>query len=830
VKSLLLTFLFFACLAPSLLAQTNLINLDFKTTDIKDVLRALAKQEGVNIAIDNQVSGNITIQLNKVTFKQALDLITGSNDLTYTKTANYYRITPVDHSFLNLELIDGLLSLEAREVRLDKLIRELAQKTGVNLVPAPDLETKITLTINKVALPEALQALWVHANCMEETVGQVRFVRKKSTPPPSFTVNFANNRLTVDAKNAPLAPLCRVISEKSGVTVAPDQNLNANVSIFLQDVPLDDGLNVLCETNGLQLFEIGQARRVAKKNGAYRIVAQNNQLSVDADNVDIAIIINEIARRAKTNIIIDRDIRGNVSAHFQNLPLSQGLMILVEKHGWVVDKQANQYYIRINPNQNKNIRIGYNPDTELFDLEIQNAPLTTVISEMARRANLNIAIMAQVNSNVNNLRLQNLKFTTALELLFEGTNFFYKMVDNVYLIGDGLQLRPENKRFAIVTIYPLKYIKAEQLLNSLPAIFPKQNITQMTEKNALIMTAPQAVQNSFRKYLEQVDIANIEDRTEVIKIKYLKAEEMLKLIPASLPKSDLIVVKEANAIVVTGPQNIINQVKNYIEKLDQINPMIVFDITVIQISNSNGVTWEAPSGSLMLSDERKLSLSLAEPSIKLIKPTTTASNSDQAIASLTALISKGQAKIIANPTITTLNGYQASFNVDTKYSYSVVTSVDSDGTETSTVKTYDSGLYFTIVPWVSMNKQITMEIKPKICEFGDSPEGSTLPSTTERATETTIRVNNGQTVIISGLKNTRKQVSISKIPILGDLPLLGYLFKNKNISETQDEFVIVIKPSLVFDAVEQEKINRRIAEKMGDETNQELNPRRREEQ
>ncbi|MGD8400026.1 MAG: secretin and TonB N-terminal domain-containing protein [Bacillota bacterium] len=827
LKSLVLTFLILVGLASNLWAQTNLISIDFKTTDIKDVLRALANQEGVNIAIDNQVSGNITIQLNKVTFQQALDLITANHDLTYTKTANLYRVIPVDHSLLNLEFADGLLSLEAREVPLTKLIRELAQKTGANLIPAPELQEQITLTIRKVALPEAIQALLVHANCMAETVGPIRFIRKKTTPPLSFTVNCANNRLTVDAKNIPLAALCRAISEKSGVTVSPDQNLNTNVSIFLHDVPVDDGLNLLCATNGLQLFQEGQARRITKKNGAYRIVAQNNRLSVDADNVDIAIITNEIARQTKTNVTLDREIRGNISAHFQNLPLSQGLAMLVENQGWVVDKQANQYCVRVNPNRNKNIRVAYNPDSQLFDLDIQNAPLATVISEMARRANINIAILAQVNSNVNKLRLQNLEFTAALDLLFEGTTFSYKMVGNVYVIGDGLQLRPENKRFAVVKIYPLKYIKAEQLLNSLPAIYPKQNITLMTEKNALIMTAPQAIQDSFAAYLEQVDIANIEDRTEVIKIKYLKAEEMLKLIPASLPKSDLIVVKEANAIVVTGPQNIINQVKSYIEKIDQINPMIVFDITVIQITNSNSVTWKAPSGSLTLSNDKKLALSLEDPSIKLIKPATkdNDSDSDQTIAGLTALISKGQAKIIANPTITTLNGYQASFNVDTKYNYSVVTSVDSDGTKTSTVKTYDSGLYFTITPWVSMNNQITMEIKPKISQFGDSPEGSTLPSTTERATETTVRVNDGQTVIISGLKNTRRQVSSSKIPILGDIPLLGYLFKNKNVTETQDEFVIVIKPSLVFDAVEQEKINRQITEKMETKTRSELSPK-----
>ncbi|HYH03733.1 MAG TPA: secretin N-terminal domain-containing protein [Bacillota bacterium] len=823
LKHTILFFLLFALLLSNSFAQTKPISLDFKSSDIKDVLRALADQEGVNLVIDNEVSGIITVQLNKVTFLQALNIITTNNNLTYTKTDNLYRISPVDNSLLKIEFNEGILSLEAREVKLSKLLQELAQQTGANLVPGPDLQEKVTIRIHQTPLRDALDSLLIQANCMEEKVGKVSFIRKKSTPALSFTVNFQNNLLTVDAKNIPVAALCRSISEKSGVSVVPDQNLAANLTVFFQDLTVDDGLNIMCETNGLQLYQEGKARRITRKSGAYRIVTTKNQLSVDADNVDIATILREISRQTGINIAQDRDIRGNITAHFQNLPLAQGLVMLVENQGWVVDKQSNQYYVRTNTNQNKNIRISYNPDNELFDLDVQNAPVATVISEMARRANLDIVILSQVNWTVNNIRLQKLKFTAILDFLFKGTIFSFKQVNEVFLIGDGLQIRPENKDFAEVKIYQIKYVKAEQLLNSLPPIFPRQNFTQLAEKNALILSAPQSIHDLFTDYLSQVDVATIEDRTEVIKVKYLKAEDMLKLIPPSLPKSDLIVVKEANAIVVSGPQNVINQVKSYIEKIDQVNPLIVFDIMVVQISNSNGINWEAPKGVIKLPNGKELLVSPADPSITLSKPGT---NTSTTIATLNALVQKGQAKILANPTITTLNGYQASFNVSTKYNYSVPSTVSEDGkTITESVKTYDSGLYFTIVPWVSVNKQITMEIKPKISEFGDSPKGSTLPSTSERSTETTVRVNDGQTIIISGLKNSRKQNSVSKVPLLGHIPILGYLFTNRTVTETQDEFVLVITPSLVFDEADQIKVNHQVQEKMGAEMKKELNPK-----
>jgi type II secretory pathway component HofQ len=69
INSTFLLILIFACLVPNLLAQTKLISLDFKSTDIKDVLRALASQEGVNLVVDNDISRNVTIQLNSASIE-----------------------------------------------------------------------------------------------------------------------------------------------------------------------------------------------------------------------------------------------------------------------------------------------------------------------------------------------------------------------------------------------------------------------------------------------------------------------------------------------------------------------------------------------------------------------------------------------------------------------------------------------------------------------------------------------------------------------------------------------------------------------------------------
>lgn len=801
---LLLFFIIFAPVTQGL-ATGTVFDLDFKNADIQDVFRSLASQERVSIYVDNDVSGKVTISLNNVTFLEALTILTKNNNLKFTKTDNVYYITPLEDPVLNVQYDNGNLYLEAKRIKLATVLETVSQKSGANLVPDPELQDKISIVIGPAPLEDAIQAILSQVNCIGEKVGEVTIVRKKTTPPYSFTVNYQDRLLTIDARDIPLPVLCRAITEKTGVSIVPDQNLNLNITVFFQNLALPDSLAIFCEPNGLIFFKEGDAWRITRKSGTYRVRFKDNQLTVDADGIDISVLAQEIARQSGINIMLDRDVRGMVTAHFQNLPLFQGLSIILENQGWIIEKQPSHYLIRNDPSQNKNIRIFYNPETNLFNLDVNSAPLTQILNEMARKADLNLVVLSQVNWTVNNVRLQGYSFTQVLDFLFKGTIFTYQYVDNTYVVGDGLIVRPENSSFATVKIYPIKYMKAEQMLNSLPPVFPRANFIQIAEKNALVVTGPENLHKLFSNYLEQIDIPTIDDMTEVIKIKYLKAEDVLKLIPPSIPKNDLIVLKETNAIVVRGPQNLIHQVQSYIDKIDQVNPLIIFDVIVAQISDSKGFTWNAPQGGIKLGNDNELFIGPGQGSIRLEDPTKTVKTDEEKgiLGALTLLLQNGDARIVANPTITTLNGYPAKFNVSTKRNYEVQTAETktTDGTTSigSTVKTYESGLRISITPWVSANNQITMEIKPEISEFGDPAQGTELPSTFERSTETTIRVNDGETIVISGLKNTRKEKTVSKVPILGHIPIIGLLFTNYSTRDVQDEFVIVIKPTLVFD-------------------------------
>jgi type II secretory pathway component GspD/PulD (secretin) len=719
----------------------RLIDLDFKNADIKDVLRVLAVQNGANFLIDNEVSGTITIHLTKVTFEAALNMIAQSNNLEYTEDNNVYRITQIDRGFFDVDYNDGLLTIAASNAKLGLLIEAIAKKTGLNLVTAPDLKERITIKLQRVTTQNALEAILIQSNCVAEKNGAVTFIRKQAANQPPFTVTYQNDLLTIDAKNIPLASLTREITEKTGTSVVPNQDVTANINIYLQNLPLIDALTLLCNTNSLQLVNAGQAWRIAK-----------------------------------------------------NPPMNS---------------------------MGQNLNIVYDAKNSVFDVEAQSASLATIISEMARKADLDVVILSQVNWTINNIRLHKLKFDKALDYLLKGTTFTYKAVNNIYMVGDGFNARPENSDFTTVKVYPIKYLKADLLLNTLPAIFPRQSFVLLADKNSLIVTASSDVHKLFADYLSQVDIDDNQDRTAVIKIKYLKAEDVLKYFPSSISKTDLVVVKETNSLTVTGPQNLINQVQQYIAKIDQVNPMIVFDVMVILITNENNFDWN-PSLTLDIGGGTQLSIIPESGTLSTAK--STASSTSSILGTLKLLLQKNLAKIIQNPTIATLNGCPANFSVSTKRTYSIeeTTIVSGTPTTTTSTKSVDSGLSITITPWVADNK-ITMEIKPKISEYGAIPTGQKLPETTEHATETTVKVNDKQTVIISGLKNTRKEKTVYKIPILGHIPLLGYLFTSNSTKDVKEEFVVVITPHLVYDEADEAEAVKKLNDNMSPDLKNELN-------
>ena len=155
--------------------------------------------------------------------------------------------------------------------------------------------------------------------------------------------------------------------------------------------------------------------------------------------------------------------------------------------------------------------------------------------------------------------------------------------------------------------------------------------------------------------------------------------------------------------------------------------------------------------------------------------------------------------LIANPEITTLNNHEAKINIgDTVPVPIYTTNLETGVSAVTGFEEVETGTILTVIPQVNNDgESVTMIVKPEISEItGYKGQYDERPIVSSRKAETTVRLRDGETLVIGGLVSVNKSDSITKIPVLGDIPLLGWLFKKKVTIESKSTLYIFITPRI----------------------------------
>jgi pilus assembly protein CpaC len=166
------------------------------------------------------------------------------------------------------------------------------------------------------------------------------------------------------------------------------------------------------------------------------------------------------------------------------------------------------------------------------------------------------------------------------------------------------------------------------------------------------------------------------------------------------------------------------------------------------------------------------------------------------LAALDLAENQGLASTLANPNLTALSGETASFLAGGEIPIPLSSSL---GQVTVEYKQYGVSLAFT--PTVLADGRISMRVRPEVSQIDNATavrlSGFTIPGITTRRAETTVELGSGQSFMIGGLLSTSSGNTIDKAPFLGDLPILGNLFKSQGYRRQETELVIIITPYLV---------------------------------
>jgi type II secretory pathway component GspD/PulD (secretin) len=163
---------------------------------------------------------------------------------------------------------------------------------------------------------------------------------------------------------------------------------------------------------------------------------------------------------------------------------------------------------------------------------------------------------------------------------------------------------------------------------------------------------------------------------------------------------------------------------------------------------------------------------------------------------LRALEQTGRARILSNPSVATLDGRQTSLHTGQTIYYQVAIAAATTGGVITDTRTIDVGVLLSVNPRVNEKNEITMTISPTVSSLVGTTVAQ-LPIVATRTVITTVRVKNGETAVLAGLVTDQEQVTIKKVPFLGNLPLVGELFKHVERRPQHTEILVFVTPTVM---------------------------------
>lgn len=276
-------------------------------------------------------------------------------------------------------------------------------------------------------------------------------------------------------------------------------------------------------------------------------------------------------------------------------------------------------------------------------------------------------------------------------------------------------------------------------------------------------------------------------RQKVFSLNYLSAPELKDLIKPVLKENEVVSAGSQNQnLIVLAEEQTLKDIEEIIKNLDTPSPQIALEAKIIEVSSdllkNFGFEWP-----------QKLAAS-----VTVSKNLTATVDPLKFSATLNLLEQKGLSRVLASPRLVVLDNREAYILIGDRIPYPV-TSVSPSGAVSSRVEFVEAGIKLKITPRINNNEEITVLIAPEVSYvYNWKGPSNEIPWVKTRETKTLVRVKNGQTILIAGLLSDDEKEAISRLPIFGQVPILGDLFfSTKRKDKTKSEVIISVTPQIV---------------------------------
>ena len=394
---------------------------------------------------------------------------------------------------------------------------------------------------------------------------------------------------------------------------------------------------------------------------------------------------------------------------------------------------------------------------KLISLDADDAYLPAVLKLLAEKGGLNIVTGPGVTAGKVTIHLKDVPVEQAVNLVVRAAGLAYERIGNSILVADAQALRDETG-LSSYTI-PLKYADASEV---------------------------------------QVALSGLSERIQVD--------------------------RGGNRLIVVTSPRVIAEIQDIVSQLDQPAQQVMLEARIVEVSTDDlkelGVDWDLlnrqgftfieenpdatyqgdPENPGALTADKLISNTPGTADIWKLKNFARLPKSFRVF--LDMLVRQGDAKVLAQPKLVTLNGKPATMLAGQRIPYLTSQTVFAGGAAapTQTVQKEDVGIKLSITPLINADGYITVQVRPEVSTVvGFRGDNSDLPVVATRQAETTVRLKDGASVLIGGLISEEMTKTTTKVPLLGDVPLLGWLFRHENTQMSKRDLVIEVTPRLVIE-------------------------------
>jgi len=572
--------------------------------------------------------------------------------------------------------------------------------------------------------------------------------------------------------------LLRAIGVEYDINLIVDNSINKSATLRLANIPVIEAVLYICQEYDLAISQQGQVFRIRNYSPATEIYDpappsitkdENGLFSFDLAGDDLMAVTRTLSKMSGENIVVRNGLTGSLHTYLQNVPFRLGLETMLANNGFALREKDGIFLVERSGSRSTGSEMDsyttfwINVRGNRIDLDVVDAPITDIIREISHQMELSL-ITYNMPEGIITAKTNGLTLEQTFSYLFRGTNYTYRKEDNVYIIGD---------------------------------------------KNINGIAAPR-----------------------LIRLKHIRADVVIEMLPEKIIYGATVkVVKEQNGLLVIGTNDMVLELERFISEIDYPTPQIMIEALVVDVQSSNvfelGATLAGgirpdslfgipsvlfgaegprgrPTGGLVVQGDGSHINKVFATGGNLFGIQNLGVLPNDFYFRIQALSQEGKINIRSRPQISTLNGHSASIEIGTTQYYILRTTTpirspqDVITQESERFETIEANVSLKITPWVSASGEVTTEIRPEFKTPVGELNPNVPPTINSRVLDSTVRLKDGETIILGGLIQESEAKNLNKIPILGDIPLLGRLFSNRSTSLVKSELIIFITPHVFY--------------------------------